>query len=138
MNLKKFVVLVCFILIFGCADLGPSLYPVLGKIQNDKGDVSALEGSAIEIVSDADSNIRAAGTINADGSFILETLQMGRIQKGAREGDFKVRLVISDDDKGKAKVANRVIPKKYLSFEASGWKIKVPVSSDVLLNLETK
>lgn len=138
MNPQKIAIIICLSLISGCADSGPRLYPVLGKIQNDKGDVSALEGSAIEIISETDSTIRAAGIINSDGSFILETLQLGRIQKGAREGDFKVRLVISDDDKIKTRAANRLIQKKYLSFEASGWKIKVPGDSEVLLNLETK
>ncbi|MEI6685723.1 MAG: hypothetical protein WCN64_06280 [Planctomycetota bacterium] len=138
MNWKKLIIFVWFLLVSGCADLGPRLYPVSGKVQISGQDIGVLEGSAIEVVSEADNNIRAAGTINADGSFILETLQMGRMQKGAREGDFKARIVISDDDKAKLRLANKAVQKKYLDFESSGWKVKVPVSSDVLLNLDAK
>lgn len=138
MNWKKLIIFVCLLLVSGCADLGPRLYPVSGKVQVSGQDIAVLEGSAIEVVSELDSNSRAAGTINADGSFILETLQMGRMQKGAREGDFKARIVISDDDKAKLRLANKAVQKKYLDFESSGWKIKVPLSSDVLLNLDAK
>jgi hypothetical protein len=138
MNGKNLIIFVWFLLVSGCADLGPKLYPVSGKVQVSGQDIAVLEGSAIEIKSDADNSIRAAGTINADGSFVLETIQMGRMQKGAREGDFKARIVISDDDKAKLKLASKLVQAKYLEFEPSGWKIKVPVSSDVLLNLETK
>ncbi|MFZ4610980.1 MAG: hypothetical protein ACOYNM_14280 [Gemmataceae bacterium] len=138
MNWKKLIIFVWFLLVSGCADLGPRLYPVSGKVQISGQDIGVLEGSAIEVVSEADNNIRAAGTINADGSFVLETLQMGRMQKGAREGDFKARIVISDDDKAKLRLANKAVQKKYLDFESSGWKVKVPVSSDVLLNLDAK
>lgn len=138
MNWKKLIIFVWFLLVSGCADLGPRLYPVSGKVQVSGQDITVLEGSAIEVMSNTDNNIRAAGTINADGSFILETLQMGRMQKGAREGDFKARIVISDDDKAKLRLANKAVQKKYLDFESSGWKVKVPVSSDVLLNLDAK
>lgn len=138
MNWKKLIIFVWFLLVSGCANLGPRLYPVSGKVQVSGQDITVLEGSAIEVMSDTDNNIRAAGTINADGSFILETLQMGRMQKGAREGDFKARIVISDDDKAKLRLANKAVQKKYLDFESSGWKVKVPVSSDVLLNLDAK
>ena len=138
MNWKKLIIFVWFLLVSGCADLGPRLYPVSGKVQVSGQDITVLEGSAIEVMSNTDNNIRAAGTINADGSFILETLQMGRMQKGAREGDFKARVVISDDDKAKLRLANKAVQKKYLDFESSGWKVKVPVSSDVLLNLDAK
>lgn len=138
MNWKKLIIFVWFLLVSGCTDLGPRLYPVSGKVQISGQDIGVLEGSAIEIMSNTDNNIRAAGTINADGSFILETLQMGRMQKGAREGDFKARIVISDDDKAKLRLANKAVQKKYLDFESSGWKVKVPVSSDVLLNLDAK
>lgn len=138
MKWKISAFLLCLLLISGCADLGPKLYPVSGKIQLPGGEVNFLEGSALEIASDSDNNIRAAGTIKADGSFVLETLQMGRMQKGAREGSFSARIVISDDDKAKQRAANKAVAKKYLKFDTSGWKIKVPVSSEVLLDLESK
>lgn len=138
MKRNIFAFLCYLLLITGCTDPGPKLYPVSGKIQVSGGDTSSLEGSALEIASDSDNNIRSAGTIKADGSFVLETLQMGRMQKGAREGSFSARIVISDDDKAKQRAANKAVAKKYLKFDTSGWKIKVPVSSEVLLDLESK
>src|SRR5262245_51284964 len=74
------------------------LYSVSGKIEMTDGDVSVLEGSVIEGALENDMTLRASGAIKADGTFTLETLDAGNIRKGAREGTYKARILLGDDD----------------------------------------
>ena len=42
--------------------------------------------------------VRASGVIEPDGRFKLETLQGGEVVKGAREGTYRVRLILDPSD----------------------------------------
>lgn len=123
---------------FGCGQGGPRTYPVRGKIDLAGGDVSALAGSYVDAAHEGDPNVRASGEIRADGSFALETLHEGAIRRGAREGAYRVRIVLSDDDPATKKRARQAIARRYLSFETSGLSLKVPAESDPVVKLAAR
>jgi len=122
-------------LMLGCKSDGPSFHTVKGKVELAGGDVSHLAGCLIEAESDTEPKVRASAEIMADGSFTLETLYLGVIRKGAVEGNYRVRLVLSDDDKQAKRRAAKAIDKRYLKFETSGLQFTVPAKEDVILKL---
>jgi len=66
----------------------------------------------------------------------MKTLYEGKIQKGAPEGKYLVRLVPSDDDDeggGRKKRKASPVAQKYLDFKTSGLTIEVPPAGDVSL-----
>jgi hypothetical protein len=79
--------------------------------------------------------VRAAGQIQEDGSFELETLQGGAVLKGAVEGTYKARIVLADDDIGQRNLAAKAIPPRYLQFEKSGLSLQVPATENVSLKI---
>src|SRR5262249_44719977 len=85
-------------LVAGCGPRGPQLYPVTIKLVVDGGEVADLAGSTLDAAAEADPTVRASGTIEADGTVVLETLHVGKIRKGAQEGTYQARIVLSDDD----------------------------------------
>jgi len=80
----------------GCGSAGPTTYRVNGKVELVGGEVKHLAGHHIEAVLTGEPTVRASGEIQQDGSFTLETLHAGVILKGAREGNYQVRIILSD------------------------------------------
>lgn len=122
--------------VLGCGDSGPKTYPVNGTITLPSGDSSPLAGHNIEASLDGEPTVRASGVIEPDGRFKLETLQGGKIVTGAREGSYKVRLVLSDDDAASRKLAKKAVPARYFQFDTSGLAFQVP-GDDVKLEVKT-
>ena len=122
----------------GCGPGGPKTHPVSGRVTVPDGDVAALAGSTVEAALDSDPTVRAAGTIEADGSFKLETLQAGVVRKGAISGTYKVRVVLADDDPATRKKAARAVSPKALKFETSGLTLQVPPPGEVQLELAAR
>jgi len=82
---------------------------------------------------------RAAGTVQPDGSFALETLYEGVIYQGAQEGSYIARLVPGDDgDKEARRLRNKAIPQRYRQLGTSGLSFQVPASGEVVLRLTSK
>jgi hypothetical protein len=122
----------------GCGDSGPKTYPVNGRIVLEGGETSPLTGHNIEASLNGEPTVRASGVIDDAGGFKLETLHAGAVLKGAREGTYTVRIVLSDDDKQKLRQARQAISPRYLKFETSGLSIQVPAAEDVKLELTRK
>ncbi|MFO0806329.1 MAG: hypothetical protein U0791_24765 [Gemmataceae bacterium] len=122
--------------VLGCGDSGPKTYPVNGTITLPSGDSSPLAGHNIEASLDGEPTVRASGVIEPNGRFKLETLQNGKVVTGAREGTYKVRLVLSDDDAASRKLARKAVPPRYFQFDTSGLAFQVP-SEDVKLEVKT-
>lgn len=122
--------------VLGCGDSGPKTYPVNGTIALPGGDSSPLAGHNIEASLDGEPTVRASGVIEADGRFKLETLQNGKIVTGAREGTYKVRLILSDDDAASRKLAKKAVPARYFQFDTSGLALQVP-GDDVKLEVKS-
>jgi hypothetical protein len=119
----------------GCGSDGPKLYPVTAKVVVDGGNVADMVGSTIEAMNEADTTIRASGTIEADGTVVLETLHAGKIRKGAQEGTYQARIILSDDDTETRRKAAKAVAPKYRNFKTSGWSFQVPPPGEVTLKL---
>ncbi len=87
---------------------------------------------------EGDSAVRAFGIIGADGSFTLETLQAGTIQKGAREGKYQVRILPADEDDDGRKLKRPPVAARHLKFETSGLSIQVPANGEVTVAVATR
>lgn len=118
-----------------CSSNQVKLYPVNGKIEMTDGDVSVLAGSTIEAALENEPTLRASGVIQADGSFTLETLDAGVIRKGAREGTYKARILLGDDDPKLKRAANKALNRRFRDFETSELKFQVPAEGGVNLKV---
>jgi hypothetical protein len=102
------------------------------------GEASALAGHNIEASLDSEPTVRASGVIEPDGRFKLETIQGGKVVTGAREGTYKVRFVLTDDDTASPrKVVKKNVPARYFQFDTSGLTLKVPVDEAVKLEVKS-
>jgi hypothetical protein len=135
--MKKILVPLILLVLVGC-DRGPKLHTVQGKLQLEGAEVADLSGSTIEAVSTNDPNVRASGEIKADGSFTLETLQGGTIRKGALEGEYKVRFILTDDDPATKRKAAKALAKRYLKTETANLTLQVPVKGDAIVAVSAR
>lgn len=116
----------------GCGSRGPKTHPVHGRIQCG-GDPSALAGSHIEAMKQGETDVRASGEIQPDGTFTLQTMHQGVLQKGAVEGTYLVRILPNDDEPASRKRAASAVARRYLAFETSGLAFQVPSAEEVRL-----
>ena len=119
----------------GCEPAGPKLHSVTAKVVVEGGNVADLAGSTVDAMAEADPTVRASGTIEADGTVRLETLHSGKVRKGAQEGTYKVRIVLSDDDKETRRKAAKAVAPKYRDFKTSGLSFQVPPPGEVTLKV---
>ncbi len=113
--------------LFGCSE--SSLQPLAGKIKYVGDSEFAFSGDVVELRSQSDPSINAYGEVQPDGSFEVDSLDQGKIVKGAKPGKYAVRLVIADDDYEHKKLASKAINKKYFSFDTSGLEVDVPATN---------
>jgi hypothetical protein len=119
----------------GCTRPGAKTYPVKGQLEVTGGDLKALAGHTVEVALVSDPQVRAAGQIQDDGSFTLETLQQGAILNGAAEGTYKARIVLADDDIAARNLAAKSLHPRYLQFDKSGLSLEVPAAQVVSLKV---
>jgi hypothetical protein len=113
--------------LFGCSE--SNLQPLAGKIKYVGDSGFAFSGDVVELRSQSDPTSNAYGEIQPDGSFEVDSLEKGKIVKGAKPGKYAVRLVIADDDYDHKKLASKAINKKYFSFDTSGLEVDVPATN---------
>jgi hypothetical protein len=133
-SVAAFMALLAALMVAGCSG-GHRTYPVQGKVELAGGNVEHLAGANIEAALESDPTVRASGLIEPDGSFTLETLYAGIIYKGALEGNYQVRIVLSDDDKATRRAAAHALHPRFLQFQTSGLSLQVPTQGDVTLKL---
>jgi hypothetical protein len=121
----------------GCDTSGPTTYAIRGRVEADGG-AGVLVGHTVEAALTRDPTVRASGAIGPDGRFVLQTLHAGRLLTGAREGEYRVRVVLSDDDPARRQQAARAVHRKYLQFETSGLIFAAPVAGEVRLHLSQR
>ena len=119
----------------GCGPGGPKTYPVRGKIELAGGNVEHLAGSTIEAALESDTTVRAAGSIEPNGSFTLETLYAGVLRKGALAGNYKARIIPTEDGDAKTKrLARAAVHSRFLQFH-SDLSFQVPAQGEVVLKV---
>ena len=119
----------------GCNRAGTKTYPVRGKIEAAGSDTRALSGHTVELALETNPQIRAAGQIQDDGSFVVETLHGGLVLPGAAEGKYQARIVLSDDDIAGKKLVAKSLHPRYFQFDKSGLAIQVPAAEVVSLKV---
>jgi hypothetical protein len=75
----------------GCGPSIPKTYPVKGKVVLKGGKLTA--GTHIIFESKGNSEIRADGTVQDDGSFTVATKMYGKQKDGAVEGEHRVMII---------------------------------------------
>jgi len=137
-GVKRWVAAIGLACLLGCGNSGPKTYPVNGEVRLSGVVAAALAGHIIEASLDGEPTVRASGVIEPDGRFKLETLHAGQILTGAREGSYRARIVLSDDDARSLRVAKKTLPPRYFQFESSGLSFQVPASEDVKLEVQSR
>jgi hypothetical protein len=118
----------------GCG--APKTYPVQGKVVFDGGNLQQLAGGSVELVHNSDRSVRAYGTIQPDGTFVLQTLYQGEQLPGALEGTYQARVVLAGD--GDLPPGSVAVDPSYLDFHSSGLTFRVPSDSDLTIKVLPK
>jgi hypothetical protein len=125
-------VAVALLYALGC---GRAVYPVRGKVVFEKGDISRLTYSNVEVVKDNDSNVRAAGEIGADGSFVLQSRLDGKVRSGVPEGSYQGRIYLTGEEDEEALFRKAGVDPKFLDFKTSGVVVKVPTDGEITITV---
>ncbi|MEW4453003.1 hypothetical protein AB1L30_10025 [Bremerella sp. JC817] len=115
---------------------GPPTVAVRGIIVAENEDSAALAGHQIEFVSVKDSAVRAFAEIQPGGHFELSTMHEGHVWPGALPGDYRIRLVLSDDDPTARKLILQVYDRRPLDLKATPWKAAIPTRDPLLFRLD--
>lgn len=111
----------------GCGESGPSLTSVSGKVTVD--DVPWTKGAVRFVPDKSKGNTginEATGTIGADGSYTLSTVN----KSGAPTGWYKVSVSSGEiPDSANANAAKTAFPARYGDPEKSGFLIEVVKSA---------
>jgi hypothetical protein len=126
---------VSFPCLLGCGKNGPATYPVQGVVELTGAEVQHLAGGHVEIALVSDPAVRASGAIQADGRFQLETIRAGNILPGAQAGEYRVRIILTEEDSKSRRQAAQAVAPRFLDFKTSGLTLEVPVGSDVVIAL---
>jgi hypothetical protein len=122
----------------GCGPAGPKTYPVRGRVEFTGGDVGQLAGSNVEAALENEPTVRASGVIEPDGAFTLATLDAGVLRKGAKEGKYRARIILAEEDAtGKRRRPPPLAP-RFLQFATSGLALQVPTSGEVTLKVSSR
>ena len=119
-------------LLAGCGGSDGAV-PVAGQVAWPGGD---LAGHMVEVAQVNDPTVRGFGTIGPDGRFALERLVDGKTAPGLPPGEYKARLILSDEGDGQTKKPK--VPARYLDVRTAGWSVTVPASGDVALTVAAK
>ena len=136
-NLKQLglAAAVALLVVSGCGFFGPTVHPVKGKVELASGNASVLAGSHVEAALENNHNVRASGEIKEDGIFSLVTLQGSTLRKGALEGNYKVRIVLSDEVSDNQRMQRAAVDPRFLSYATSGLLVQVPTDGDFTLQV---
>ena len=126
-------VLLILAALVGCSKGGPKTHLVSGRVELAGADVGLLAGHTVEVALRSDPHIRAAGEIQPDGSFTLQSVQASAVLSGAVEGEYQARIILSDDDLARHSAAAKVVHPRFLQFDKSGLALRVPSAQAIAL-----
>ncbi|GAA4434543.1 hypothetical protein [Bremerella cremea] len=114
----------------------PLTVAVRGIIVVENEDSAALAGHQIEFVSVKDSAVRAFAEIQPGGHFALSTMHDGHVWPGALPGDYRVMLILSDDDPTARKLVLQVYDRKPLDLKTTPRKAAIPTRDPLIFRLD--
>jgi hypothetical protein len=137
MHRMKIAILMTAIVLgaLGCGRGGPATYPVEGRLEFAGADIAVLAGSYLEAARVDNPSERSSGIIESDGTFTLQTQHAESILHGATAGKYQVRILLADDDRKVRRLAQSLLPTRYLAFQTSGLTIEVPTGDGVTLRV---
>ena len=120
-----------------CSDGTPKTYPVKGQVvfKGKGGNIHQLVGGKVRLQSVTDPGVTAVGEIEDDGVFSLGAYYQGRGLPGVPAGQYKARVEPPVDDE-EGKPIRGLIHPRYEDFDKSGWIITVPLTGDLVLEVE--
>ena len=116
----------------------PKTHAAAGRVKLVGGDVRHLAGGHVEAVRADDLSVQAAGEIADDGRFALGVVRAGKTLPGVPEGDYRLRVVLSDEDSGHRLRRGRVIAPRFGRYQESGLRAQVPTTGDLELVVSAK
>jgi hypothetical protein len=122
----------------GCGRLKTRPHEINGQVELTDGDVRQLTGGHVEAILVSDPRVQATGEISDDGSFSLQTVRNGELVNGVRDGEYLVRIVLSDEDSGYRLRRGAVLAHRYTQFKTSGLSIKAPPDGPVIVRVSSR
>src|SRR5262245_63066953 len=126
-------------LLGGCAGCGREVkgHTVRGKVafKGKPGRLDRLVGGKVRFQSTSDPNLMPEGVIEEEGAFVMNTFLPSekKAMVGVPAGQYKAR-VEPPLEEGKP-VRGLILP-KYESFDKSGLTVTVPVSGELVIEVE--
>jgi hypothetical protein len=124
--MKHFRTCIALSLIVGCSSSKiPPTQTASGKVLYKGGDVKSLQDGTVEFQLVSDPTVIAAGQIQADGTFSLQTWSTdGAVtSSGVAAGEHKVRVVPPNP---REEGSRHLIAPQYQNFETSGIRVTIP------------
>jgi hypothetical protein len=120
----------------GCGGSEPSIktYPVRGKVVFKGGNVSRLERGKVWFQSTSDPGLKAVGMIYEEGFFTMTTLLADKGVLGVPAGQYQARVEPPPDEDRKPQPG--LIHAKYQDFNQSGLSFTVPVSDEIVIEVD--
>jgi len=106
---------------------GPKTVPLSGKVVFTKGGSVArlnTRGAGVEFQSVEQPEVRASGSIEEDGTFMMGTRYGDAAKSGVVPGQHRVRLTLDDEFK-------HLVAPQFLQFERSGITVTAPSDQPV-------
>jgi hypothetical protein len=121
----------------GGGDGAPRTHPVSGKVvfKGKPGNFRQLVGGKVRFQSTSDPSLIAVGTIEDDGTFALGTPFKEKGLGGVPAGTYKARVELPATDNEDTPQRLPFHP-KYLDFHKSGLTFTVPVTGEILIEVE--
>ena len=119
----------------GCGDSGPPVYPVKGKVVfKGKGNMRQLVGGMVRFQATSDPKLTPVGEIEDGGVFTLGTVMDTKGRPGVPAGTYKARVEPRRFD-GEEPARGAIHP-KYQDFDQSKLSFTVPVSGEIVIEVE--
>ena len=132
-----FGVAIALTTVIGCGSSGPPVHQVKGKVvYKGKGNISDLTDGTVIFRSTSDTKLQAIGSIEDDGSFSLGMFHEGKELSGVLAGAYKASVQPPGGDDDENVKPRLPIQRKYLDFDKSGLTFTVPVTGEILIEVE--
>ena len=129
-------VVIALATVIGCGSSGPPVHEVKGKVvYKGKGQIGDLSNGIVYFQNTSDADLKAVGAIEDDGSFQMAMFYKDKELPGVMAGTYKARVQPPRDD---SEEDNPRLPiqRKYTDFDKSGLAFTVPVSGEIVIQVE--
>lgn len=139
--MRHLTLLGCGIVALGLSACGAShikTYPVEGKVVfKGKGkSIHKLAGGRVRFRSMSDADVVGVAAIEEDGKFSVGSFHKEKDLPGLPAGDYQARIEPPRQDDDDDARPRRVVNPRHLDYDRSGFRITVPMASELVLEVE--